>query len=822
MKKTTIPRPDMNVRIKTVLFVALVVFVVMYFFGFVGRGFGGGSKYLSFIKRYGDLLTDRGFIPYATVAAFALTISILRKKYVLVNRQLLFCQDESIPDDFNFQDHDAVSTYIDSSRAKQDFEENMLATRVARLLETWLTTGHPERIADMAVEEAEFDYSVRDDGHRLLLTLLWSIPILGFVGTVMGIGGAVGGFTKVMEAADELEKLKEGIQAVTSELAVAFDTTFLALVLALISTFAHTVLKSREDAVIEKIDTFVEDGLVSKLVVEHDEKIVRWLTKEEERQAIQEAVVQHIPRPEDYTAAFGGVIREAAQEVSSVAKESAQAFRQEGEGLRRLVTDASQEQRNITATFAQGLLDQMKSSLRGFAELQQKVVAASENIRTIIVETGEQQRAETNTFAQSLRSQLEASLRETNTMQQQIVSASQGLPALIRETAEQQRAQTNTFVQKLRDEMQASLQQITTVYGKATAEASESMRTAIREAGEMQRAETNAFNKGLQDQMRTSVAEVGAAFEQGTVSAVEAVGNALRGAAEQQRAETESFVKGLQAPLREALGAITQMQESLSAASETMRAVIQETTSQQRAQADNFVQSLQQRLESSARELAAAQEKFSAAATSIASSIRDTGEQQRTAITGLVGGLKEESERSLRQVTELREAQRGAAEEMVRAMRAGQESMEQSMRSHLESVTRALQAEQQRFGETEQRLKAFFDGIDRSVRTLEQEERRRLDEAGTASRQASEWLQKAQALFQQTYDGLLAQMREGQQFIAVLNNLSQSEAALAERLQRLQGDRAFRESIDRFVAAQSQGPGGKPSRGRRFWSFGRK
>ena len=726
MKQALIPRPDMNVRIATVLWIAVFIFIVIVGLGLMCAGIGIHEGPLGFIGKTGDLLIRRGVIPFFTVAAFALTISILHRKFRLIHMQLNFIQQEPAPEGINFHDHDAVGAYIDNLKAKPHFEDNMLTTRLSRLLEAWLASGTPDRIADMAVEEAEFDYSVRDDGHRLLITLLWSIPILGFVGTVMGISGAVGGFTRVMEAADSLVKLKEGIQAVTMSLSVAFDTTFVALILALIGTFTHTIAKSKEDAVIESIDTFVEDHLISKLHTEEQEKVVRWLTKEEEREAIQEAVIQHIPRPEDYTTAFGGVIREAAGEIAGLADQSAQSFRQQADGLRGVLTEAAEQQRNVTTTFARGLAEQLRTGLQGLSGMEEKVTAATTGLQNVIVETGRQQQQEMSTFAQGIRDQLMQALRETNTVQQQIVSASQGLPALIQQAAEQQRQQSSAFVERLTDQLRTSFEQTTATYERAMAAATEKMQGALVQAGVKQQGENEAM-----------------------------------------------------------------------------------------------LQRLQSSLEESVRSQTGVQERLSTTVEGVVNAIREAGQQQIAAVNGLVQSLREESGKSVQQFSELREAQRGAGDGIVNAIREAQTAMDQSMRSHVESVEKLQTAQTQRFQEGEQRVKTFFENMERTAQAIERQESERLGKASDGARQAGEWLQNAQTVFQQAADTLMKQMQQAQQFIAVLNNLSESEKGIAERLQRLQGDKAFRDSIDRFVAAQEQ-MAAAPRGARRLFGFRRK
>jgi hypothetical protein len=88
--------------------------------------------------------------------------------------------------------------------------------------------------------------------------LVWAIPILGFIGTVLGISDAIGSFseamTRVESAADLTVELQRSMPAVTSGLAVAFDTTFIALVVSLPLVLFMTRLEKTEDNYLSELD----------------------------------------------------------------------------------------------------------------------------------------------------------------------------------------------------------------------------------------------------------------------------------------------------------------------------------------------------------------------------------------------------------------------------------------------------------------------------------------------------------------------------------------------------------------------------------------
>lgn len=82
--------------------------------------------------------------------------------------------------------------------------------------------------------------------HSLLQTVIWSIPILGFLGTVMGITLAIANVTP--------DQLDTSLDEVTNGLAVAFDSTALALSLSLVLGFASLFVKRSEESLLAEID----------------------------------------------------------------------------------------------------------------------------------------------------------------------------------------------------------------------------------------------------------------------------------------------------------------------------------------------------------------------------------------------------------------------------------------------------------------------------------------------------------------------------------------------------------------------------------------
>jgi biopolymer transport protein ExbB/TolQ len=113
--------------------------------------------------------------------------------------------------------------------------------------------------ASMAVKErAELRADQLDSSLSLVRYIAWAIPAIGFVGTVRGIGD---GLNHAEEA------IKGDISQVTSQLGLAFNSTFVGLVLCLVLMyFIHIVQSGQEELVIDT-QSYCRDRLVDVMKV---------------------------------------------------------------------------------------------------------------------------------------------------------------------------------------------------------------------------------------------------------------------------------------------------------------------------------------------------------------------------------------------------------------------------------------------------------------------------------------------------------------------------------------------------------------------------
>lgn len=100
-------------------------------------------------------------------------------------------------------------------------------------------------------------------GHLLLNAMKQLIPVLGFLGTVVGLSMGMTKFPQVAAQADSVDKLRMILRDFASSLSVAFDTTLLALVYAIVLVVLATLLTQQEEAFVGRVDEIAR-GLMTR------------------------------------------------------------------------------------------------------------------------------------------------------------------------------------------------------------------------------------------------------------------------------------------------------------------------------------------------------------------------------------------------------------------------------------------------------------------------------------------------------------------------------------------------------------------------------
>lgn len=116
--------------------------------------------------------------------------------------------------------------------------------------------GSPEQLPDRVEIALDEVAEERREGYGFVRFVVWAIPILGFLGTVVGITLSLGNLSP--------QQLEETLPHVMAGLMVAFDTTALALSLSMVLMLVQYLVDRTEQGVLAAARGTVEDQLLAR------------------------------------------------------------------------------------------------------------------------------------------------------------------------------------------------------------------------------------------------------------------------------------------------------------------------------------------------------------------------------------------------------------------------------------------------------------------------------------------------------------------------------------------------------------------------------
>jgi biopolymer transport protein ExbB/TolQ len=134
--------------------------------------------------------------------------------------------------------------------------QSAIGQRTTAVLDFLCRRGSAEELDDHLRTLTDNDALALENSYALTRFITWAIPILGFLGTVLGITGAISGVTP--------EKLETDLNSVTDGLALAFDATALALALTMVAMFTSFITERAEQAVLDLVDAYVDRELAHR------------------------------------------------------------------------------------------------------------------------------------------------------------------------------------------------------------------------------------------------------------------------------------------------------------------------------------------------------------------------------------------------------------------------------------------------------------------------------------------------------------------------------------------------------------------------------
>jgi len=352
-------RQELDVKLPIALAVAFVLVAIVY-----------GALFPLRTSFIGILLYDRGFTQYAVIILACVVVAFTILKFIKLQWEFRALSYDWLPKGIPWEDPTAqpmLKLYYNLSSSNP-----LIATRCSRVLGAYIHSGSRKAATELALDDSTFYQAASESSYSVPRILIWAIPLLGFIGTVIGISGAVTGFSGFLEQAGEIEQIKEGIGKVTTGLAIAFDTTLLALCLSVLVMIPLVLVERSESRLLLAIDVFINDKLLPRFKSSIDS-----LSENTLQQVVDQAFQEHLPSHQ-------ALIEPAEAYAQQAATKLAQGFMVEVDKVQQM-----------TAT----LIDQL-------GEVSQTV---SQDRQAFITSLEQQQEANTTAFTNLL-----SELRATN------------------------------------------------------------------------------------------------------------------------------------------------------------------------------------------------------------------------------------------------------------------------------------------------------------------------------------------------------------------------------------------------------------------------
>jgi biopolymer transport protein ExbB/TolQ len=321
-------------------------------------------------------------VEWVEVALFCCALGALGAKLWRARREAEACHAPALPrwDGKPVPVEEAVGLLAAARKMPRGLRDTYLGRRLTAVLEFLCQRRSAADLDDQLRALADNDALALEGSYALTRFITWAIPILGFLGTVLGITGAIAGVSP--------EKLAQDISQVTDGLAEAFDCTALALALTMITMFFSSLVERQEQALLESVDHQVERQLAHRFqragtvaepfvlaVQQNTQALMAALDQVVQRQARvwadtlaepeRRAAESYTRHQEQLSAALAGAMEQTlrvhAERLAALERHSAEAtagLLQQVGALASAVRDTAREQQAALVRVAEGVAAQ--------------------------------------------------------------------------------------------------------------------------------------------------------------------------------------------------------------------------------------------------------------------------------------------------------------------------------------------------------------------------------------------------------------------------------------------------------------------------------
>ncbi len=211
--------------------------------------------------------TESNYIPVATVlfTFWAIAILFIKSRKLRFQRRSLRYEVTPSAHDFVLSPQTVDQITSQLYRIVDDPKHFVLFNRISIAISNLKNLGRVTDVDDILRSQAEHDESAMETSYALVRGFVWAIPVFGFIGTVLGLSSAIGGFSSVLDSTQDVSKIVDALKGVTAGLSTAFETTLQALVAATVIQIWMTFLKKSEEDFLDECSEYCLRRVVSRL-----------------------------------------------------------------------------------------------------------------------------------------------------------------------------------------------------------------------------------------------------------------------------------------------------------------------------------------------------------------------------------------------------------------------------------------------------------------------------------------------------------------------------------------------------------------------------
>ncbi len=216
---------------------------------------------------FGALFWQRGPVPFPTTFLMCWAISILVLKWLSLKQQknamLLDVLPTEVSREITVDSLDGFIEHINGLPGASS--DSFLINRVVRGIEHFRVRKSAAETVTMMESQSAIDANNVAGSYTILKVFIWSLPILGFIGTVMGVSSAVASLATSLSDGGSMDAMKSALKDVFGGLGTAFDTTLLALIMSMLVKIPASALQKSEEDLITSVDEYCNENLLRRL-----------------------------------------------------------------------------------------------------------------------------------------------------------------------------------------------------------------------------------------------------------------------------------------------------------------------------------------------------------------------------------------------------------------------------------------------------------------------------------------------------------------------------------------------------------------------------